>query len=201
MIIHLQNLANQLPDAFTDPKRVTKSHIPAANAPIKIDVPVGQSTIENKPETRMKRGRPIGSKDKNPRKRKGAMNQDGQNEDVTLEESQDIIKVTVPEETQVPESCENDEISINYVINGEKWNRNKVNVDDIFAHNTALDVMNDNEDHDPKSVKECKQRDDWPKWKDAIEAELKSLEKRKVFEPVVHTHKGINPVEYKWIFV
>ena len=38
-IIHLQNIANQLPDAFTDPKRVTKSHIPAVNAPIKIDVP------------------------------------------------------------------------------------------------------------------------------------------------------------------
>lgn len=35
-IIHLQNLANQMPEAFTDPKKVTKSHIPAANAPIKI---------------------------------------------------------------------------------------------------------------------------------------------------------------------
>ncbi|KAL0328037.1 UNVERIFIED_CONTAM: hypothetical protein Scaly_2236300 [Sesamum calycinum] len=42
-IIQLQSLANQLPDAFTDPKRVTKSHVPAANAPIKIDVLVGQA--------------------------------------------------------------------------------------------------------------------------------------------------------------
>ena len=40
-IIHLQNLASQLPDAFTDPKRVTKSHIPAINAPIRIVVPEG----------------------------------------------------------------------------------------------------------------------------------------------------------------
>ena len=38
-IIHLQNLASQLPYAFTDPKRVTKSHIPTANAPIIIVVP------------------------------------------------------------------------------------------------------------------------------------------------------------------
>ena len=38
-IIQLQNLANQLPNAFTDPKGVTKSYIPAANAPIKIDIP------------------------------------------------------------------------------------------------------------------------------------------------------------------
>ena len=28
MIIYLQNLANQLPDAFVDTKKVTKSHIP-----------------------------------------------------------------------------------------------------------------------------------------------------------------------------
>ena len=63
----MQRLANQLPDAFTDSKKVTKSHVPADNAPIKVDVPVGQT---NEIMARMKRGRPIGSKDKNPRKRK-----------------------------------------------------------------------------------------------------------------------------------
>ncbi|RVW79949.1 Retrovirus-related Pol polyprotein from transposon TNT 1-94 [Vitis vinifera] len=47
-IIHLQNLANQLPDAFIDTKKVTKSHIPAANTPARIDVPVGQLTNESK---------------------------------------------------------------------------------------------------------------------------------------------------------
>jgi len=36
-------LVNQLPDTFTDSKKVTKSHVPAANAPIKVDVPVGQT--------------------------------------------------------------------------------------------------------------------------------------------------------------
>jgi len=69
-IIHLQKLANQLPYAFIDTKRVTKSHIPAANAPIRIDIPVGQSNIANESQTRLKRGRPVGSKDKNPRVRK-----------------------------------------------------------------------------------------------------------------------------------
>ena len=34
-IIHLHGIANQLPDAFNDINRVTKSHIPAANAPCK----------------------------------------------------------------------------------------------------------------------------------------------------------------------
>ena len=34
MIIHLQSIANQLPDKFIDLKRVTKSYIPVANAPV-----------------------------------------------------------------------------------------------------------------------------------------------------------------------
>ena len=38
-IIHLQNLANQLPDAFIDTKKVTNSYITTANTPARIDVP------------------------------------------------------------------------------------------------------------------------------------------------------------------
>ena len=71
-IIHLQNIANQLLDAFIDLKRVTKSHIPIANASIRIDFLVGQHVFANESNARLKHGRPIGSKDKNPRKRKGA---------------------------------------------------------------------------------------------------------------------------------
>ena len=41
MIIHLQNLSNQLPDAFVDTKKVTKSHIPAANVPAWVDITEG----------------------------------------------------------------------------------------------------------------------------------------------------------------
>ena len=71
-IIHLQKIANQMPDAFTDLKRITKSHIPAENVPIRIDVPKGPSTsvIANESKTHLNRGRPLGSKDQNPRKRK-----------------------------------------------------------------------------------------------------------------------------------
>ena len=75
-IIHLQNVANQLPDAFTDLKRITKSHIPVVNAPIRIEVPAGQAinaTVDES-KTHLKRGRPLGSKDKNPRKKKVAVN-------------------------------------------------------------------------------------------------------------------------------
>jgi hypothetical protein len=60
----LQRIANELLDAFTDTKRVTKSHIPALNAPIRIDITPAEVTIQRKRE------RPIGSKDKNPQNRK-----------------------------------------------------------------------------------------------------------------------------------
>ncbi|KAK9994139.1 hypothetical protein SO802_023842 [Lithocarpus litseifolius] len=71
-IIHLQGIANQLPDVFTDNKKIVKSHIPAANTPARIEGPVGQSVniAANESKPHLKRGRPIGVKDKIPRKRK-----------------------------------------------------------------------------------------------------------------------------------
>nr|GEX29608.1 putative ribonuclease H-like domain-containing protein [Tanacetum cinerariifolium] len=65
-IIHLQRIANELPAVFTDTKRVTKSYIPALNAPSRIDIP--ETLDESK--VRRKHGRPVGSKDTNPWKRK-----------------------------------------------------------------------------------------------------------------------------------
>ncbi|KAL0300144.1 UNVERIFIED_CONTAM: Retrovirus-related Pol polyprotein from transposon RE1 [Sesamum calycinum] len=120
----------------------------AANASIKIDVPVRQAKIANEPKTRLKRGRSIGSKDKNFQKRKGVISQDCQIEDTTLEESLGINNASVPEETQ-----------------------------------------------------EYRQRNNWPKWKDTIEAELNSLAQRKVFGPVVLTPEDVKSVGYKWVFV
>ncbi|KAK9946455.1 hypothetical protein M0R45_011920 [Rubus argutus] len=87
-ILSLQNVANQLPDAFNDLANVTRSHIPAANVPARIDVPVGrrvpvehvasvepteQRTLPSAVQSAAlpkKRGRPIGSKDVQPRKRR-----------------------------------------------------------------------------------------------------------------------------------
>ena len=121
-IVHLQAIANQLPDAFTDTKRVTKSYIPAANALASIEIPEikpeGKDTHESK--TRQKLGRPIGSKDKNPRKRKGVDNH------IDIEEN-------IPEEIKNKESPQmkdtneiNQEISINYSNTKQLWNRNEM---------------------------------------------------------------------------
>ena len=67
-IIPLQNLANQLLNAFTDTKKVAKSHVPAANIPARIDVPEGK--LKHESQKGLKLGRPFGSKDTTPRKRR-----------------------------------------------------------------------------------------------------------------------------------
>ncbi|KAK4737432.1 hypothetical protein R3W88_001129 [Solanum pinnatisectum] len=72
-IIYLQNIANQLPDAFTNLPRVTKSYSPAANAQVRVDVPIGQNVKANESGPCLKRGRPIDSKDKILRKGKEQM--------------------------------------------------------------------------------------------------------------------------------
>ena len=71
-IIHLQGIANELPDVFTDNKKIVKSHISVANTPARIEVPVGQlvSTVVNESKPHLKHGRPIGVKYKIPVKRK-----------------------------------------------------------------------------------------------------------------------------------
>ena len=56
-------------NAFSNAAKITKSHIPAANAPTRIEIPEGPKAA-NESKARQKRGRPIGSKDLAPRKRK-----------------------------------------------------------------------------------------------------------------------------------
>ena len=68
-IIHLQNLANELPDAFTDHKMVTRSHIPAVNAPERVQVPLKAANSTVSAPNPRKRGRPPGAQDKVPRRR------------------------------------------------------------------------------------------------------------------------------------
>jgi hypothetical protein len=99
-----------------------------------------------------------------------------------------------PEENQVPE---NNEILINYISTGEILDRNKIFVDNIFSFKVSFDITRSNDDVEPQSVEECRRRNDWPMWKEAIQAELNSLTKREVFGPVVQTPKGVSPVGYK----
>jgi GTP cyclohydrolase FolE2 len=62
-------------------------------------------------------------------------------------------------------------------------------------------IVADLNDHDPKTMAECKQHSDWIKWKEAIDAELDSLQKSEVFSNVIHTPPRTYPVGFKWIFI
>jgi hypothetical protein len=90
------------------------------------------------------------------------------------------------------------EISINYTDFGESYDRKTTIVDIYFAVAIAEIIQND---PDPKTMAECKKRSHWNKWKEAIQAEITSLTKRKVFSSAIHTPPKIFPVGFKWVFV
>ena len=58
-----------------------------------------------------------------------------------------------------------------------KWDQNNV-VNNIFAFQVALNIIQNDEDFKPQNVKECQKINDWPKWKETMQAELHSLIKR-----------------------
>ena len=95
----------------------------------------------------------------------------------------------------------NYEISINYVHSREKWNRNKVIINNIFAFQMALDIIRNDENPEPQNVEECRNKNYWPKWKEAMQEELNSLMKQDFFGPIVQIPKCVKLVGYKWVFV
>ena len=110
-IIYLQNTANQLPNAFTNLPRITKSYIPDANAPVRVDAQAGQIVKANESRPHLKFGRPIGSKDKNQPKRKVINDKDHYGlKEISQDETQFITHDEMSENVQ---TSKNNEISIN----------------------------------------------------------------------------------------
>jgi hypothetical protein len=91
-----------------------------------------------------------------------------------------------------------EEIATDYAKSRELYNRKTTNVDINFV-SKIIGVID--EDPEPKSMAECRKCSDWVKWKEAIEAELRSLNKRQVFGPVAHTPPNVCLVGYKGVFV
>ncbi|KAM1281778.1 hypothetical protein ACFX2H_022210 [Malus domestica] len=156
-----------MPDAFNDAMKVTKSHILAANAPARTDVPVGQNKVATNDSSgaRLKRGKPPGSKDSSSRKRKTRaqlypneiiqeerMNDKSTIYDSGLPEKENVLDETyVSEETVVHQSKE---ISINYACTNELWDQNEIIIDDMFAFAVATEIIL-SDDIEPYSVNEC----------------------------------------------
>ena len=53
---------------------------------------------------------------------------------------------------------------------GEKWDRNNFDVNNIFAFQVALDIIHNDDDPEPQNMNECRRRNDWPNWKEAMQA-------------------------------
>ncbi|KAM2448764.1 hypothetical protein PS1_018929 [Malus domestica] len=204
-------------DAFTNLAKVMRTHVPAANAHARIDVlnicrtttvegrtdpkggvaapPTWHGTlvVNQSPAHTLKCGGPPSLNDSQPRKKKMAQ---------TTSLNLTIAYSSIPMHAVIldygdasDETCqpsENCEISVHYAVLDEVWNRNKMIVDDAFAYTVASDIML-SDDIEPCFVDECRCRTDWSNWKQAIQVELNSFGKRKVFGPVALTPPHVKP--------
>ena len=137
-IIHLQNLANRLPDAFIDSTKVTKSHIPTANIPALIEIPMGKLKyrVANEPKPQLKHGRPIGSKYTIPRKGKSVKFNASEEHTNVKGLNDELITLAETSIEQLPHEIvlvhNNEKISINYIHKGKIWDRDTTLIDDVF---------------------------------------------------------------------
>ena len=60
----------------------------------------------------------------------------------------------------------------------KKWNRNNIVINNIFTFQVASNIIKNNEDPKAQNLEECRHRNDWPKWKEVIQAELNSNKTR-----------------------
>ena len=86
------------------------------------------------------------------------------------------------------------EVFINYVETREVFYRQMSANSGCFISKIVFHIELDPES---KTIAECKNRQDWDKWKEATENELNSLNKRKVFGPVVKTRHDVIHVGHK----
>ena len=130
--------------------------------------------------TRLKDGRPLGSKDLIPWKGKikGLQNPSLKENNTPEEANPTISKIITPEEesvievTYAPEDIQNhedaqvlanDEISINYASTGELWDHTKVVINEVFYFAVAIEILKEDDDYEPRRVDECRNKHDWSK--------------------------------------
>jgi hypothetical protein len=86
------------------------------------------------------------------------------------------------------------EFFINYASSREVYDRSTTITNLCFS---TVIVENFPSDPDPKTMTECKIHLNWNKWKEAIEAELNSLKKRKVITDVIPIPPRTFPIGFK----
>jgi hypothetical protein len=217
-IINLQNVTNNLPDAFTDYKGVTKSWNPMVNAPERVEVP---KKTTHAPSI-VKMGRVAQTKkDKAPNKRPRKEKMRSLQKIVNVSQpTVDRHLVNIPQSStemhyrnENASTLENPDALVlgNHEASTgiQKKSINYTSFREVYAHSTTIVnpcfstiiVENFLADPDPMTMAECKRRSNWNRWKEAIEPELNSLKKRKVFADVILTPPRTFPVGFKWVFI
>jgi len=181
----LQNIANNLLEAFTDYKGVTKSHNPAVNVPGRVEIPTQSLLNKNK------RWRSMVAKDKTPKQhpwkqRKDTSKMVNANQhhvdrhilDTENPNNMDVQQIHHISSTNVhaninartledpdsnilgniEESQRVNEVSTYYIDSGESFNRKTTIVGINFASTIASDLQSDPES---KTMAECIKRSDW----------------------------------------
>ena len=78
-------------------------------------------------------------------------------------EVQNLSNSNIHERINELETQGYNELSINLRDVETNMNRSEIVDDYVFAYNVAINIMQDNEDLEPQSIIECRQRNDWPK--------------------------------------
>ena len=125
-------------------------------------------------------GRPLGSKDITPRKRRNIqihapeehINIKGLKE---IDIEPQVDELITPKEIPIKQLSfetvhvhNNEEIPINYVYKGKIQNRSTILTNNVFSFQVAMNIINNDEGQEPQNVNECRQRHDWLQWKEAI---------------------------------
>jgi hypothetical protein len=211
----LQHIANNTSDAFTDYKDVTKSYNPARNVPTRVEIPNKTTQLPCKRERCT--GIPTDAAPSKQKKRKtksskivnATQNHVGKHpvEVQPSHPTSTVHSITDVGTSECPDATifGNDdaservhEISINYLESRESYDRKTTIVDIDFSTMIAELIQND---PDPKIMAECKSCSDWNQWKEAIQAEITSLSKRKVFSQAMPTPLKVFPMGFKWVFI
>ena len=158
-----------------DSTKVTKSHIPTANILALIEIPMGKLkySVANEPKPQLKCGRPIDSKYTIHRKRNNVKfkaleehtNVKGLNDELITPTESSIEQLS----HEIVPVHNNEDISINYIHKGKIWDQNTTLIDDAFSFQVAMDIIGNAEDQEPQNMNECRRRNDWLKWKEAIQ--------------------------------
>ena len=172
-------MANNLPDAFTDIRGVSKSHIPAANAPERVEIPMEGMDSTRVPNPRKKGREPDDSVDASRRRpqkqntRVQALHSQSVVPEVTCPEGEGpsaLVRTNITDSTRASEQPDsnntgnqnelddaNEEITTDYVESRDLYNRKTTVVNINFVSKIAAII---DEDPEPKSMAECRKCSD-----------------------------------------